>query len=397
MIKKQVSVINDFSGGQDTRTPILSMPLNKSPNMRNFHCAGIGSRLIKRGGFAKVNSSAVETDGLDAYYPPGYQTTDYALRDAAARTQIAQGFKCNVSSTVSKVKLWVKKTGTPAGTDTITLAIQTDSSGVPSGTPVTNGTATAVDISDTLTTSYAWVTFTFSTNPSLTAGTQYHLVLSGAFTIDGTNYVLWGVDNYDVIYPDGSMSIYDATTWTTESLYDACFEVYMGGGISAGGTKGNDGFALFDFSSKNMLLGFFGTSLYKMDKNSSGTPDGVWDNVPGGSSFDSYTKLLLHGDGSDASTTITDEIGKTVTAVGNAQLDTAQKKFGTASILLDGTGDYATVPDSDDWNFGAGDFTIDFWVRFNGVAESEAFCGQDQDATNHWYFAWDGTTTLTFA
>ena len=161
MIKKQVSVINDFSGGQDTRTPILSMPLNKSPNMRNFHCAGIGSRLIKRGGFAKVNSSAVETDGLDAYYPPGYQTTDYALRDAAARTQIAQGFKCNVSSTVSKVKLWVKKTGTPAGTDTITLAIQTDSSGVPSGTPVTNGTATAVDISDTLTTSYACVTFTF--------------------------------------------------------------------------------------------------------------------------------------------------------------------------------------------------------------------------------------------
>src|SRR3990167_5964762 len=95
------------------------------------------------------------------------------------------------------------------------------------------------------------------------------------------------------------MSIYDATTWTTESLYDACFEVYMGGGISAGGTKGNDGFALFDFSSKNMLLGFFGTSLYKMDKTSAGTPDGVWDNVPGGSSWDSYTKLMLHGDGTD--------------------------------------------------------------------------------------------------
>ena len=151
MIKRTslVSIINDFSGGMDTKTPIISMPLNKSPNMRNWHCAGVGNRLVKRGGFSKVNSSAVESDGLDVCYPPGYQTTDYAVRDAAARTQISQGFKCNTSSTVTKVKLWLKKVGTPAGTDTITLPIQTDSSGVPSGSAVTNGAATAVDISDT--------------------------------------------------------------------------------------------------------------------------------------------------------------------------------------------------------------------------------------------------------
>src|SRR3990167_1285978 len=242
MVKNAVSVIDDWSGGQDTKTPILKMGLNKSPNMRNFHCAGVGNRLMKRGGFAKVNSSTVESDGIDVYYSPGYQTYDYALRDTAARTQISQGFKCNTSSTVTKVRLWLKKTGTPAGTDTITLDIQSDNSGVPSGTAITNGTATDVDISDTLTTSYAWVTFTFATNPSLTAGTQYHLVLSGAFTVSGVNYVLWGVDNYDVIYPDGSMSVWDSTTWTTETSYDACFEVYI-----TGGAKGDDGNAIFDF------------------------------------------------------------------------------------------------------------------------------------------------------
>jgi hypothetical protein len=50
-----------------------------------------------------------------------------------------------------------------------------------------------------------------------------------------------------------------------------------------------------------------------------------------------------------------------LTAFGNAQVDTAQSKFGGASALFDGTGDYITtdapvVPKS-------GDFTIECWVR----------------------------------
>ncbi len=387
MIKRPIAVINDFSGGQDTKTPIISMGLNKSPNMRNFHCAGVKERLMKRGGFAKINSSPVETDSLDAYYPPGYQTYDYPLRTTAAYTQISQGFKPNTSSTVTKVKLWLKKVGTPAGTDTVTLVIQTDSSGVPSGTPVTNGTATAVDISDILTTSYAWVTFTFSTNPTLVAGTQYHLVLQGAFTVSAVNYVDWGVDNYDVIYADGGMSVYDATTWVADSNYDACFEVYI-----TGGARGNDGVAIWDFSSKNMLLGVFGTTLYKMDKNSAGTPDGIWDTGTGGSTWDSYTKLMLHCDGTDAATTFTDEIGKTVTANGNAQIDTAQYKFSTASGLFDGTDDYLSTPDHDDWTFGTGALTIDFWVRYNNKTGKQDFYYRQTDTTHYDELSYNGTT-----
>lgn len=80
-------------------------------------------------------------------------------------------------------------------------------------------------------------------------------------------------------------------------------------------------------------------------------------------SIDSNTVLLLHCNGTDGSTTFTDEIGKTVTAAGDAQIDTAQKKFGTGSALFDGTGDYLSVTDSEAWDFGTGDFTIDMWVR----------------------------------
>src|SRR3990167_6073971 len=85
---------------------------------------------------------------------------------------------------------------------------------------------------------------------------------------------------------------------------------------------------------------------------------------------DSFTKALLHMNGADASTTFTDESGKTWTANGNAQIDIAQFKFGVASGLFDGTGDYISTPDHDDWQLDGGsnanEWTIDFWIRFNG-------------------------------
>lgn len=117
--------------------------------------------------------------------------------------------------------------------------------------------------------------------------------------------------------------------------------------------------------------------------------------------LDSYVKLLLHFDGADGSTTITDSKPaptKTVSAVGNAQIDTAYKKFGTGSILFDGTGDYLTVPDSTDWYFAAGDFTIDGWVRYNNLLSYEkGICGQYVDANNLWAFALSGSGTYVFS
>lgn len=88
--------------------------------------------------------------------------------------------------------------------------------------------------------------------------------------------------------------------------------------------------------------------------------------------------LLLHGEGSDGSTTITDSSGspKTMTAQGNAQIDTAQYKFGTASMLFDGTGDYISTPDSDSWHFGSGDFTVECWVRFNSTVGTQTIINQ---------------------
>lgn len=74
------------------------------------------------------------------------------------------------------------------------------------------------------------------------------------------------------------------------------------------------------------------------------------------------TVLLLHMNGTNGSTTFTDQKGKTITPVGNVQISTAQSKFDGASALFDGNGDYLTIPYSSDFAL-TGDYTIECWVR----------------------------------
>lgn len=61
--------------------------------------------------------------------------------------------------------------------------------------------------------------------------------------------------------------------------------------------------------------------------------------------------------------TITDRVGKTVYANGDAKLSTAQKKFGTASLVLDGVGDFINIISQPDFSYGTGDFTFEFFWR----------------------------------
>lgn len=86
---------------------------------------------------------------------------------------------------------------------------------------------------------------------------------------------------------------------------------------------------------------------------------------------DPNTKLLVHFDGTDGQTTFTDQIGThTIVRNGDAQVDTAFKQFGTGSALFDGTGDFLSIVDHEDFNVDNGDFTIDFWMRFTATGKT---------------------------
>ena len=94
----------------------------------------------------------------------------------------------------------------------------------------------------------------------------------------------------------------------------------------------------------------------------SGSADPSWSSVV----------ALLHFNGADGSTTFADEAGHTFTANGNAQIDNAQGLFSGTSLLLDGSGDYLSTPDSADWDFGTGDFTVEVAVRFAALPVNSA-------------------------
>ena len=104
--------------------------------------------------------------------------------------------------------------------------------------------------------------------------------------------------------------------------------------------------------------------------------------------FDNVS-LLLHGDGTNGSTTIVDNspTPKTVTTVGDAQISTAQSKFGGASVLFDGTGDYLSIANNAYFSFGSGDFTIEFWAYTTSATFPQTFVAKwGSTGFEEWYF-----------
>lgn len=87
--------------------------------------------------------------------------------------------------------------------------------------------------------------------------------------------------------------------------------------------------------------------------------------------FLAHVTALLHFDGADGSTVISDssKSGLTISRAGNAQIDTAQSRFGGASVLFDGTGDYIYCDTAAGFVM-TGDFTFEFWMRHGGTQVS---------------------------
>lgn len=97
---------------------------------------------------------------------------------------------------------------------------------------------------------------------------------------------------------------------------------------------------------------------------------GLWPSNQGEDQYFGNVSLLLRGDGANGSTTFTDTSSNnfSVTPFGNAQISTAQSKFGGASMFFDGAGDYLSVASNNAFVFGTGDFTIEFWIKTTDTA-----------------------------
>ena len=78
-------------------------------------------------------------------------------------------------------------------------------------------------------------------------------------------------------------------------------------------------------------------------------------------------------------------------------------------VTFDGTTDYLSVPDHADWEFGAGEFTVDFWINTTQTGTADRFMGRwgadgkrtfclqfGSDNKLHCYYSDDGAYSATF-
>lgn len=132
----------------------------------------------------------------------------------------------------------------------------------------------------------------------------------------------------------------------------------------------------------------------------------------GGGATDPYyanVSLLLHMDGSNGSTTFTDNSPspKTVTSNGNtlAEVSTSVVKYGTGSCNFKSSNNYLRANAiASEFDFGAGDFTVEFWVNWSAVDDSGFVSGNEIGSFDFAYVsgtlrvgrintAWDTTVT----
>ena len=109
-------------------------------------------------------------------------------------------------------------------------------------------------------------------------------------------------------------------------------------------------------------------------------------------SYYEKVELLLKGEGSDASTTFIDDSirNRSVDSlVGAVQIDTAQFKFGSSSILFDGTDDFIRYGGSTGFEF-TGVFTIDTWFRTGTSGTNLSIIGTSNES------AWTGDGYYVF-
>jgi len=107
-----------------------------------------------------------------------------------------------------------------------------------------------------------------------------------------------------------------------------------------------------------------------------------------GGGIDSYTVFLMHADELSGTAGVGNIIDSspttphTITAAGNAVVESAQSVFGAGSVYFDGTDDYLSCPDNADFYIGAGDWTVDFWIKPYSMAAKGSLFSQRIDAAN---------------
>ena len=202
----------------------------------------------------------------------------------------------------------------------------------------------------------------------------------GAVGLGSTGYTRIKTGSVTGSTPTANDELYYLATNSTSGTYNQVGTAITFTKVGHGLTVGDRVFA--DFTSGTATDGFYYVDTYVDADNFvvTGSSDTTSGNVSykealGFGTIRSYdssagiSSFINKGDG--LFQLPSERVGKTITAFGDAALTTAVKKFGTASLVLDGTGDYAKVTSNSDFGFGTGDLTIETFVRLTAVGTDQ--------------------------
>jgi len=185
-----------------------------------------GSETLDTGAKTLTNVMFVPSTSANELFNVGNSTITTSADGSigGANNFIAQRFRVNQDCNVSKLQVQVRKVGTPV--DDLDIEIQTDSSSEPSGTPVTNGTTSIAE--GDITTGYVLEDATFTTDPALTAGTDYWIVLKSPSGSNGDYFIEY--DNGNSLYTTGAVAVTTdgGTTWSPNDNTDTSgFNIFI--------------------------------------------------------------------------------------------------------------------------------------------------------------------------
>jgi hypothetical protein len=170
------------------------------------------------------------------YLNSGSADTDYSF---GGSTFLSEKFTAPYNMNLIQVNAYIHyHAGSP--TQNILMQIQTDSSGVPSGSLVTGG---SVLITNFYSGTYTWQTGSFPTSPNLSSGTDYHIVLSCSGTSMPNNaYYLNGQATGTFNSGIGLTSNTTGSIWAS-GTQDYCVDIYSNQisevGLFAGSVSGS--------------------------------------------------------------------------------------------------------------------------------------------------------------
>jgi len=199
----------------------------------NGPITGDASSNITGTAISASSSAVAAVDQSNGSGTPAYNI-NFGDTDTLITQDPAQSFIPGIFGPINKVQVYLSKVSTPADL-TVRLVNNTFVVDPITGSPGSTVYATATISASSVGAGYAWVDAVFTTNPILTAGTKYWIVVDSSSTNAGMYYVAGASTD---LYSSGHGIIGQYNTaWDTIYVNgDYFFKIYMGGitGIIAG-------------------------------------------------------------------------------------------------------------------------------------------------------------------